>query len=133
MNPNGPATTDSRQIAPPNASNLEHDRCARSEEDLLQQITWLTMELRQFQEEKAQFGSDGPLYAGTGFIGEVVPPLAGARLRSTVSSPSLGGYLFVADACYSVLTRLLKANSTVLDIGCGCGTQERNLLYHNYI
>jgi SAM-dependent methyltransferase len=108
----------------------EITRLNEEKNELLKQVTWSRMELKQYQRDQAFFGIDEPLMAGTGFIRDVVPPFAGARLRATVSSPSMAGYLFVADACHSVFTRLLKANSTDLDIGCGCGTHARNLLYH---
>ena len=32
-----------------------------------------------------------------------------------------------------VLSRFLRENSTVLDIGCGCGKMARTLVYHPYI
>ena len=106
---------------------------ANSLEELRKKNAWLMLELQAFQIEKVQFGSDEPLVGGLGRIGEIVPPIAGSRLRATVSSPSLAGYLFIADAWHSVLSRFLQENSTVLDIGCGCGKMARNLLYHPYV
>lgn len=93
----------------------------------------LTMELQQFRREATQFASNNPCPCGTGRIAEIVPPIAGTSLRGTASSPSLVGYLFIADAWQLLLSRLLKENSTVLDIGCGCGKMARNLLFHPYV
>jgi SAM-dependent methyltransferase len=93
----------------------------------------LGRQLSHFKDEIGQALSDGPHYAGTGLIGEMVPPIAGTSLRTNVGSPSLMGYLFVADAWHSVLSRLLRGNSKVLDIGCGCGKIARTLVYHPYI
>ncbi len=93
----------------------------------------LGRQLSHFKNEIGQALSNGPHYAGTGLIGEMVPPIAGSSLRANVGSPSLMGYLFVSDAWYSVLSRFLKDNSRVLDIGCGCGKIARTLVYHPYI
>ena len=93
----------------------------------------LGRQLIHFKNEFGQVLSDGPHYAGTGKIGETVPPIAGTLLRANVGSPSLMGYLFVSDAWHSVLSRFLRGNSRILDIGCGCGKVARTLVYHPYI
>jgi SAM-dependent methyltransferase len=93
----------------------------------------LRMHLSHFKNEIGQVLSDAPRYAGTGRIGEIVPPIAATSLRANVGSPSLVGNLFVADAWYLVLCRFLRPNSSVLDIGCGCGKMARMLVYHPYI
>jgi SAM-dependent methyltransferase len=93
----------------------------------------LGRQLSHLKNEIGQVLSDGPHFAGTGLIGEMVPPIAGTSLRANVGSPSLTGYLFVSDAWYSVLSRFLRDNSTVLDIGCGCGKNARTLVYHPYV
>jgi SAM-dependent methyltransferase len=90
-------------------------------------------QLAHVRNEMRQFACEAPQYAGSGRIGEIVPPIAGTRLRTNVGSPSLQGYLFVADAWHSVVSRLLAENSRVLDIGCGCGKTARTLVYHPYI
>jgi SAM-dependent methyltransferase len=83
--------------------------------------------------EIGQVFSDAPHYAGTGLIGEIVPPIAATSLRANVGSPSLVGNLFVSDAWLLVLSRFLRPNSIVLDIGCGCGKMARTLVYHPFI
>jgi SAM-dependent methyltransferase len=93
----------------------------------------LRMHLTHFKNEIGQVFADAPRYAGTGLIGEIVPPIAGTSLRANVGSPSLVGNLFVADAWYLVLSRFLRADASVLDIGCGCGKMARTLVYHPYI
>jgi SAM-dependent methyltransferase len=94
---------------------------------------WLARQLEQFRLDAAQFSSDEPIPCGTGRVSEIVPPIAGARLRSTVSTPSMVGYLFIADAWHSLLCRLLQEDTTFLDIGCGCGKMARNLLFHPHV
>jgi SAM-dependent methyltransferase len=86
-----------------------------------------------FKSEFRQFSGETPQYAGTNRIGAIVPPIAGMALRANVGSPSLVGHLFVADAWHCVVSRFLTKNSTVLDIGCGCGKTARTLVYHPYI
>lgn len=102
-------------------------------QELIKENTFLRMEVAQFRKDQAQFGAEGPLPCGNGFVAESVPPLPPAALRASVSSPSLAGYLFVADAWQLLLSRLLSAPSVVLDIGCGCGTMARTLLYHPHV
>lgn len=93
----------------------------------------LRMQLGHFQNEIGQVVADTPQFAGTGLIGEIVPPIAATSLRANVGSPSLAGNLFVSDAWFMVLSRILKENSIVLDVGCGCGRMARTLVYHPYI
>ncbi len=94
---------------------------------------WLTRQLEQIRLDAAQFSCDGPIPCGTGRVAEIVPPIAGARLRSSVSTPSMLGYLYIADAWHSLLCRLLQEDTTFLDIGCGCGKMARNLLFHPFV
>jgi SAM-dependent methyltransferase len=86
-----------------------------------------------FKNEFQQVTRESPQYFGTARIGEIVPPVAGTALRTNVGSPSLVAHLFVADAWRCVVSRFLTENSTVLDIGCGCGKTARTLVYHPYI
>jgi len=137
-----PRRAEAYGAAPVDLAELiaERDRLLRdlqkSEEEhreLAKELVFVRMQLAQFEREQAQFNSEEPLRCGTGRIAEIVPPIAGASLRATVSSPSLAGYLFIADSWHCVLSRLLKPDSTVLDIGCGCGKMARNLLDHPYV
>jgi len=97
------------------------------------EMTGLAAQLYQYQKEEKQFRSEQPFALGTGVIAEIVPPIAGEPVRSSVGSPSMAGYLVSGDAWQIVLSRFLKENSKVLDIGCGCGKMARNLSYHPYI
>jgi SAM-dependent methyltransferase len=93
----------------------------------------MAMQLDQFRAEQQTFGTDEPVVAGSGRVLQIVPPFARANLRSAVGCPGFAGHLFVADAWHCVLSRFLKENSTVLDMGCGCGKDARSLLYHPYV
>jgi SAM-dependent methyltransferase len=93
----------------------------------------LKTQVAHFKNEVGQVVADTPHFAGTGLIAEIVPPIAATSLRANVGSPSLLGNLFVADAWCLVLSRFLRENTTVLDIGCGCGKMARSLVYHPHI
>jgi hypothetical protein len=45
----------------------------------------------------------------------------------------MAGYFFFAEAWQVLPGRLIRADSTVFDIGRACGKTARNLLYHLYI
>jgi SAM-dependent methyltransferase len=108
------------------ASNVDLDSLNREN-------TWLRMQVEQYRKEDEHFNSDQPYIAGTNLISQFVPPIPPFSIRATVSSPSMGGYLIVADAWYFVLNQFIKENATVLDIGCGCGKIARLLLLNPYI
>lgn len=95
--------------------------------------TGLAAQLEQYQREERQFRSAEPFALGTGVIAEIVPPIAGEPIRSSVGSPSLAGYLVSGDAWQILLSRYMKENARILDIGCGCGKMARNLCYHPYV
>jgi SAM-dependent methyltransferase len=101
--------------------------------DLKMQNEWLRLKVAQYQDEENTYGGDGPITMGTGLIAEIVPPIASSRLRAGVGSPTLAGHLLVADTWHAVLSRYLKEQSTLLDMGCGCGKDARNLLHHPYV
>lgn len=117
----------------PSDQSQEIERLEQEKAQLLKEAAWLKLELEQYRNEAAQFASDEPCVSATGRIAQIIPPIAGARIRATVSSPSMAGYLFIADSWQVLLSRLIRADSTVLDIGCGCGKMARNLLYHPYV
>jgi SAM-dependent methyltransferase len=98
------------------------------------QNQWLKLELDMFRKEEAQFSQDENLVCGAGEIPALVPPVAHASLRRTVSSPSLAGYFLVADGWCGLLNWLLrKKASSVLDIGCGCGKMARLFVHHPHV
>ena len=119
-NTGGPFPSDSEGQAPL-LTNMERE------------LTHLQMEIAQIRKAQAEYSSESPVVAGTGLVEQIIPPIAGYTLRATVSSASAAGYFFIADAWNAVLSRLLKPESTVLDIGCGCGKMARNLVYHPYV
>ena len=59
--------------------------------------------------------------AGSGVLGGLVPPIAGARLRRIAGHESMAGYLIASDTWQMLMGRFLKARSKVLELGCGCG------------
>ncbi len=100
---------------------------------LNQEITWLKMEVEQLRKENEQFNSEKPYIAGTDLLKEIIPPIPPVSIRATVSSSSMAGYLVIADAWYFVLNNFIKENSTVLDIGCGCGKMARFLVANPFV
>jgi SAM-dependent methyltransferase len=101
--------------------------------DLKMQNEWLRLKVAQYKDEENTYGGDYPITMGTGLIAEIVPPIASSRIRADVGSPTLAGHLLVADTWLAVLSRYLKEQSTLLDMGCGCGKDARNLLHHPYV
>ncbi|MEO5968301.1 MAG: class I SAM-dependent methyltransferase [Bdellovibrionia bacterium] len=59
-----------------------------------------------------------------------VIPLPPRSLMFSIGAPNVESFFVVADAWAQVINRFLPSNSTVLDIGCGCGRIAR-ILTHN--
>lgn len=97
------------------------------------ETSWLKMQVAQHQKEQEVFEKPEPFVFGTEHISGIVPPIAGASTRTSAGSPSMAGYLVSSDAWQILLTKYLKPNSQVLDIGCGCGKMARTLAHHPYI
>jgi len=100
---------------------------------IIQKNQWLKMELERFRKEQKQFSTENNFVFGTEEIPDFVIPIPPNSLRATVSSPSLAGYLIVADGWYFLISWLLKKRATILDIGCGCGKLARLFLHHPFI
>lgn len=60
-------------------------------------------------------------------------PLPPASLQWSVGGTTLENFLLVADAWDQAMTPYLHPESTVLEIGCGCGRSARPLLRHPYV
>ncbi|MDG3003075.1 methyltransferase [Paludisphaera mucosa] len=97
------------------------------------EISWLKMQVAQFQKEQAQFEGLDPYFLGTEHLSAIIPPIPGAGVRATAGSPSMAGYILSGDAWQILLSKFLKPNSLLLDIGCGSGKMARNLAYHPYV
>ena len=93
----------------------------------------LRAEVAQYQREESEFETGRPFVAGDRRIAEIVPPIPAASLRKTVGSPSMAGFLISSDSWQCVLSRFLRDQSRVLDIGCGFGKMARALIYHPYV
>jgi SAM-dependent methyltransferase len=61
---------------------------------------------------------------------EGIMPLPPDGLLWSVGGSSLEVFLVVADAWDQAIARYLQPDSTVLEIGCGCGRNARSLLRH---
>jgi SAM-dependent methyltransferase len=68
-----------------------------------------------------------------GFIADIMPAVADAAARSTEGALSLVDYLLIGDTWSFFLNRFLKAKSTVLELGCGCGAIARRLTLSPHI
>jgi len=97
------------------------------------ELSQLKKQLAQYKKEQAQFDGLTPFMLGTEGVAEIVPPIPGAGVRSSVGSPSMAGFLVSSDTWQILLSRFLRPASHVLDIGCGCGKMARSLAYHPYI
>jgi SAM-dependent methyltransferase len=60
-------------------------------------------------------------------------PLPPDSLIWSVGGSSLELFLVVADAWAQAIARYMQPDTTVLDIGCGCGRTARTLLPHPYL
>ena len=119
--------------ASPVAFNGKGSGEATNLQALESELSLLKTELAQYRKEQAQFEVLGPFGLGTEHVAEIVPPIAGAVVRGSVGSPSMAGYLVSSDAWQILLSKFLKPNSQVLDIGCGCGKMAQSLAHHPYI
>ncbi len=97
------------------------------------EISWLKMQLAQFQKEQAQFEGQEPFFLGTHHMTAIIPPIPGAGVRATAGSPSMVGYVLSSDAWQLLISKYLKPNSLLLDVGCGSGKMARALAYHPYV
>jgi len=102
-------------------------------QELRLEISRMGMQMAQYQKEQAQFDSQAPFGMGSERVSDIIPPIPGARVRSSVGSPSMAGYLISGDAWQILLSKYLVPESRLLDIGCGCGKMARNLAYHPYV
>lgn len=102
-------------------------------QELKLEISWLKMQLAQYQKEQAQFDGQKPFELGSERVSEIIPPIPGAGVRSSVGSPSMAGFLISGDAWQILISKYLVPDSQLLDIGCGCGKMARNLAYHPYV
>lgn len=60
-------------------------------------------------------------------------PLPPASLQWSVGATTLENFLLVADAWDQAMAPYLQPESTVLEIGCGCGRSARTLLRHPFV
>ena len=62
-----------------------------------------------------------------------MPAIAGISHRLTAGALLIADDAVVASYWHAVVSRLLRRESSVLELECGCGTLARNLIYHPYI
>lgn len=97
------------------------------------EISWLNMQIAQFQKEQAMFESAEPFFLGSEHVANFVPPIPGSVGRASVGSPTMAGYLLSSDAWQILLSRWLRPNSVMLDIGCGTGKMARCFAHHPHL
>jgi len=101
---------------------------------LRHEVASLEGRLDQYRKEQAQFDGQAPFRLGcTELLAEIIPPIPGASVRSSVGSPTMAGYLLSGDAWQILLSKYLVPDSRLLDIGCGCGKMARNLAHHPHV
>lgn len=57
-----------------------------------------------------------------------VPPLPSLGLMATLGAPNLENFFVVGDAWFHIISEYLTAESSIVDVGCGCGRHTRYLL-----
>jgi SAM-dependent methyltransferase len=97
------------------------------------EISWLKMQLSQFQQEQSQFEGQEPFFLGSQHMTAIIPPIPGAGVRATAGSPSMVGYVLSSDTWQLLISKYLKKNSLLLDVGCGSGKMARTLAYHPWV
>ncbi len=66
-------------------------------------------------------------------VWEGIMPLPPASLLWSVGGASLENFLVVADAWDQALASYIRPDTTVFEIGCGCGRSARTLLRHPFV
>jgi SAM-dependent methyltransferase len=95
--------------------------------------SWLKLQLEQYRKEQVQFDGLEPFFLGSDHMTAIIPPIPGAGVRATAGSPSMVGYVLSSDAWQLLISKYLRKNSVLLDVGCGSGKMARALAYHPYI
>jgi SAM-dependent methyltransferase len=62
-----------------------------------------------------------------------VIPLPPQEMMNNIGSSSLELFYFLAEACYQTVSQYLIPDSTVLDMGCGCGAKARFFANHPWV
>ena len=97
------------------------------------ELASLRSQVKRLQEDQDGFAVNEPYWPANEMLSGLIAPYPGAGQRRRSGSPSMLASLLGCDAWQILLSRFLKPNSLLLDVGGDAGMTARSLAFHGFI